>query len=132
MQLPNKLKKATEKCEDNELKALFNATYSALLEIGLRPEYHETDYIPWYHPLGVLFVFLYFGIRKGVKIKIRCDSIPNSYFDISLSCKDGFLDKSRWPNAKTKEYSIKNMSDLNEILAMIKRTMDYKPDWRGI
>jgi hypothetical protein len=131
MQLPIKLKSAFMKCEDEELKALFNATYSALLEIGLRSEYHEADYIPWHHPIGVLFVFLYFGIRKGVIIKIRCDSIPSNYFDIPLPSKGGFLDKKNWPKAKTKAYSIKNISDLNEVLAVIIRVMKYKPDWRA-
>jgi hypothetical protein len=131
MQLSVKLKRAIAKCKDEELKSLFDAIHNALLKIGLEPGSPKTDYIPWDHPIGVLFVFLYFGIRKGVIIKIRCDSIPKSYFDISLSSKEGFLDKKNWPKAKTKEFRIKNISDLNEVLAVIVRVMKYEPGWRA-
>ena len=132
MKLPQKIVESLSK-STKEQKELFQSTYNELEKTGLYFHSDKPDFVMATHPKNdINFLAIRYGTSKGTVLEIRIDSCPVDFLSMRNDTKIFEVKMKHWDSGKKPLwaiYYISNQSDIEEVIVVIKRIMNYNPSW---
>lgn len=130
MKLTNKIVSALEK-STAEQKKLFDFTCKSFESIGLSFHPDKPDYLLATHSHNnINFLAIRYGVRKGIKIEIRVDSIPIETLSVTVDTREFSLTLKHYDVGLRPIwaiYTIKNENDIKNLQIIAKRIMNMRP-----
>lgn len=129
LRLPQRMLRAY-KHSTNEYRALLNAAYRRLTDLGLSLYPTDCPDLRAKHPQNdLVFVVLAFQEVAGTRIEVRVDSCPRSFWANSSIRPKRVTQNDRNSRARWAVYPIVGRENLGAAMSVITRIMEIRPAW---
>ena len=132
MKLTSKIASALKRTTA-EQNNLFDLTCKSFESIGLSFHPDKPDYLLATHShQNINFLAIRYGVKKGIKIEIRVDSIPIDTLSVTDNTREFILTLKHYVSGLKPIwaiYTIKNENDIKNLLIIVKRIMNLRPAW---